>query len=50
MNYLIFTATAVTFLVLLSWAVEQLLATYDDAIEARIAELNKLDALMWEGE
>jgi len=50
MPYLIFTVTAVTFLVLLSWSVEQLLATYDHQIEARITELNKLDSLMWEGE
>lgn len=44
---LIFTFTAVTLLVLASYAVEQLADTYTDECEKRQKELDKLDALVF---
>lgn len=45
MTYAIWITTAVTFLVLLAYSVEQLCETYSFEIERRQQELDELDAL-----
>ena len=49
MNYLIFTITAVTLLVVLSYSVELLADTYDREMEKRMDELQRLDELFYYG-
>ncbi len=49
MNYILFTVTAITFLVILSYSVELLAETYDKEMERRIDELQKLDELSFNG-
>lgn len=50
MAYLVFTTTAITFFVLLAYAVEGVLATYLTNIEDAIAESDRLDALAYPNE
>ncbi len=46
MNYLLFTVTAVTLLVIASFAVELLADTYDKEVEKQMKDLKDLDELI----